>query len=364
MKLIKNDGLDCEYWDIVKGIGIILVVVGHFCWDLTQFIYLFHLPLFFFVSGYLYNEEKYGDNPYLNVAARLKSSWMKYVLIFWVLIWTHNLWIQLKIAWVYPGIYDIADIAREMIEALFGQGGESFGITLWFVPVLVLSTCLLGFVVSFSRKIAGTVKQSNIKYFVQFVILLLCTLLGYYLEKMKVSLPAEAQVSFVVMPFLWVGYLIRNVKLDIKAYLNPIIAFVCGVIVWLVSTEFRMDLAMKWVYPAMHIIALFGIYMCLYLAKIIQRIASIKDVFVLYGKETFGIMFIHLPLCRLFDWCFIQLNYPEQFEELYYVIDTVIFPERFWGLYLFIGLVLSLGICIGFKYSIRWFKCGVTCLIR
>ena len=183
MKLIKCDVLDHEYWDIVKGIGIILVVVGHFCWDLTQFIYLFHLPLFFFVSGYLYNENKYGDNPYLNVAARLKSSWMKYVLIFWVLIWTHNLWIDLKIAWVYPGTYGIADIAREMVEALFGQGGESFGITLWFVPVSVISTCLLGFVVTFSRKVERMVQKTNIKYVVQFIIFLGCIPTRYILKK-------------------------------------------------------------------------------------------------------------------------------------------------------------------------------------
>ena len=53
----KTDVVDREYWNIVKGIGIILVVVGHLYWDFTQFIYLFHLPLFFFVSGYLYNEK-------------------------------------------------------------------------------------------------------------------------------------------------------------------------------------------------------------------------------------------------------------------------------------------------------------------
>ena len=356
MKLIKINALDHAYWDIVKGIGIILVVVGHFCWDLTQYIYLFHLPLFFFVSGYLYNEEKYGDNPYLNVAARLKSSWMKYVLIFWFLIWTHNLWIDLKIAWVYPGTYTIADIAREMVEALFGQGGESFGITLWFVPVSVLSTCLLGFVVSFSRKVAKHFPITNMKYIVQFIILLVCTLLGYYLEKQKVALPAESQVSLVVMPFLWVGYLLRNAKIDIKTYLHPIVAIICAVLVWFVSLEYRMDLAMKWVYPAMHIVAFLGIYMCLYLAKLVQQFSGIRDVFVLYGKETFGIMFLHLPLCRFFDWCYININYPDKFEELYYVIDTVIFPDEFWGLYLFIGLIGALVICRGFQKCMKRFR--------
>ena len=171
----------------------------------------------------------------------------------------------------------------------------------------------------------------------------------YYLEKQKVALPAESQVSLVVMPFLWAGYLLRNAKLDIKAYLNPVVAIVCGVIVWLVSLEYRMDLAMKWVYPAMHIVALLGIYVCLYIAKLLQGVVKVKDIMVQYGKASFWIMFVHLPMCRVFDWFYINHNFSDRFEELYYVIDTVIFPEKFWGIYLIIGLGLSMLIYQGYQ---------------
>ena len=40
------------YWDIVKGIGIIAIVLGHSCYFAVGFVYLFHLALFFFVSGH------------------------------------------------------------------------------------------------------------------------------------------------------------------------------------------------------------------------------------------------------------------------------------------------------------------------
>jgi len=44
--------------DILKGLGILFVVVGHFCSNtyVYNWIYSFHMPLFFFVSGYLYRE--------------------------------------------------------------------------------------------------------------------------------------------------------------------------------------------------------------------------------------------------------------------------------------------------------------------
>lgn len=58
------------YWDVAKGIAIILVLVGHSiqcirqdCFDdkLYQFIYSFHMPLFMFISGWFfyYSMRKY-----------------------------------------------------------------------------------------------------------------------------------------------------------------------------------------------------------------------------------------------------------------------------------------------------------------
>ena len=44
----KLKSVDSDFWNIVKGIGIILVVVGHFWGVTTRFVYVFHLPLFFF----------------------------------------------------------------------------------------------------------------------------------------------------------------------------------------------------------------------------------------------------------------------------------------------------------------------------
>lgn len=51
----KNDGI--EEVDISKGIGMVLVITGHLCVSasLRNFIYSFHMPLFFILSGIVYN---------------------------------------------------------------------------------------------------------------------------------------------------------------------------------------------------------------------------------------------------------------------------------------------------------------------
>ncbi len=46
-----------EYLDIAKGIGILLVVWAHGGGPFTKEIYAFHMPLFFLISGYLYNQK-------------------------------------------------------------------------------------------------------------------------------------------------------------------------------------------------------------------------------------------------------------------------------------------------------------------
>ena len=47
--------------DILKGIAILLVVFGHICWEGVSHEYLwgFHMAIFFFASGIFFSTEKY-----------------------------------------------------------------------------------------------------------------------------------------------------------------------------------------------------------------------------------------------------------------------------------------------------------------
>lgn len=52
-----------EVFDIAKGIGILIMVMGHsgFGMDFNKVIHTFHMPLFFFISGYFYRPAKNRD---------------------------------------------------------------------------------------------------------------------------------------------------------------------------------------------------------------------------------------------------------------------------------------------------------------
>lgn len=332
MKLLA---IDKAYWNIVKGIGIVLVVLGHVCWDLTNFIYLFHLPLFFFVSGFLYNEKKYGDDPYLNVGNRIKSSWIKYVLLYWILILFHNIMFTHNMLEDGAYLYSSKEILFKLCEATLGMGKELMGGTLWFVPVLVISSCILGFIVTLSRRIHDVFHMIWLKLFFQAACILSLTYIGYVLETKHIDLPAHMQISWVVMPFLWGGYLIRNYNIDFNKYLNLFLSIACFVVVYIASKHYWLDLVFQSVYPYMHIVAFLGIYMCLYVAKVIRNIKFINNVFEILGRASFWIMFVHFPLFKVFDWVY-TITYNNSDFEAYKVIPIAY--RHLVPVYLVLGL--------------------------
>lgn len=81
---------------ICKGIAIILMVAGHAEPPtlISNFIYIFHMPLFFITAGYFFSR-KYLDDPWSFCAKRFRGLYLpflKWSLLFLVL---HNLWFEI-----------------------------------------------------------------------------------------------------------------------------------------------------------------------------------------------------------------------------------------------------------------------------
>lgn len=81
---------------ICKGIAIILMVMGHAEPPdlISNFIYIFHMPLFFITAGYFFSR-KYLDDPWSFCVKRFKGLYipfLKWSIFFLVL---HNLWFEI-----------------------------------------------------------------------------------------------------------------------------------------------------------------------------------------------------------------------------------------------------------------------------
>lgn len=114
--------------DIAKGIGIIAVVYGHTVSSLHTYIYIFHMPLFFIISGFLYaSKEKEPLVPYMK--KKIHSLLISYIIL---LVMTNLL---LKGLYAITG--QVFPLYPSMLFRPYGASGA-----LWFLLALLWVTII------------------------------------------------------------------------------------------------------------------------------------------------------------------------------------------------------------------------------
>lgn len=131
--------------DIIKGYGICLMVCGHSGAPFTNWIYLFHMALFFIASGYLWNERNVvtKKNVVQYVKRKAKSLWVPFVLINLFFTVTQNFFLKIGIystdagASVLPvtPLGTSAAIRKVLGNFIFSGGSQLAGAT-WFLRSL------------------------------------------------------------------------------------------------------------------------------------------------------------------------------------------------------------------------------------
>ena len=119
-----------EYIDIIKGIGIFLVVLGHVTINQTvyHFIYAFHMPLFFIIAGMFLH-----DKPQF-IRKQAKSLLLPY---FSFGLLTYLYW------WLVESRFRELPVGEtflsQFINLFFPTESQFCNVVLWFLPCLFLS---------------------------------------------------------------------------------------------------------------------------------------------------------------------------------------------------------------------------------
>lgn len=126
--------------DMVKGIGIILVVIGHSTYvseNVLTWLASFHMPLFFLVSGILFAHKRSYEEPF---AAYARKRFCGMMLPYF---WFSLIYIGVDYYYLYahPEIID-----RQFINSAILQALSLYGISvLWFLPSIFFGElCLYG----------------------------------------------------------------------------------------------------------------------------------------------------------------------------------------------------------------------------
>ncbi len=190
-----------EYIDIAKGIGMLLVVWGHIMiggWT-NPFIYAFHIPLFFFISGMMFRRNTQGGFKTFLIK-RIKTivlPYLFYSFISWGVWVAYNLLLHNTVeSYVMP-----------LVQTFIGQGSGGFlvhNVPLWFVTCLVVVEVLYYFI-------------DMLPEWINAVVCIALSILGYLMIEVWNDafelLPWSIEVAFAAMIFYASGnMLIKHLK--------------------------------------------------------------------------------------------------------------------------------------------------------
>lgn len=181
--------------DVARGIGIILVIQGHSlgAHSYRHFIYAFHMPLFFFISGLVFDYKKYSFRQTFKKSA--KGILVPYVLFSLLSIALWPLQIS-NFEWT-PDF-----IGKQLLGIIYANSQTlDFNLVLWFLPCLFITKILFAFL---SEKIKNTS--------VLVVFLIGFSLLGYFafLYLPDLNLPFGIESALTAVVFFGLGSIVRT----------------------------------------------------------------------------------------------------------------------------------------------------------
>jgi fucose 4-O-acetylase-like acetyltransferase len=181
--------------DVLKGIGIVAVVVGHITFNraLVAQIFMFHMPLFFLVGGWLHDPAA-PQRAYL--AAKVRSLLVPYAC-FLVILWPLELLMAVPDQaaggrWTWPLLIEPMLFGGRLLTGFAG--------VFWFVTCYFLTQQLAHFLLR--------------RYRLPVCAALACALLAAAWLSPNWPLPWGAQVVLLSAPLYLIGYAARDVDLS------------------------------------------------------------------------------------------------------------------------------------------------------
>lgn len=191
---MNNKEQRIEYIDFCRFIGIFLMVLCHAGMhnEATTVIYAFHMPLFFFLSGYLYDRNKtISFFPYIKKKAY--SILVPYILCALILCFGSRGLLD----WGYL-LYSSRDSIAE---------ANSFT-PLWFLPCFFISTIVFHVIDKVSKK------SIVLFYLLAFVLAAVGFCLGRYRYVFGLGYPGNIDVALVCVLIMSVGHCCKSLNIS------------------------------------------------------------------------------------------------------------------------------------------------------
>ena len=318
--------------DLAKAICIILMVIGHSgCPDyLHRFIYMFHMPCFFFISGYLLND-KYLTNLKTGLWRKIKGSYYPFVKWSVIFLLLHNVFAYLHI---YDTSYSLKEISIKAVRILTMTGSEQLLGGFWFLISLCWASIATTVLFYFTQKI------ENLHYINNFWGVILLLTMATLWNQLPIKLPAQfGEQTLLATAFYISGYIYH--KTDLKGTYPHIIGSALFIVpaIAAIYTSLGMDCkgSIVWLY---YVIAICGTVATIQLSKWLSQ-TKIASLLGYIGDKTLYILTFHFLTFKIISFLHIYYNdLPAEWLSQFPVIKKI--HPSLWMVYTIVGISLPM----------------------
>ena len=278
-----------KWIDQAKGLGIVLVVLGHACVPslvaisgfaekLYLFIYLFHMPVFMYLSGYAFFHfsRKYSLSAFVQrKAMAVLKPYFFYVVAMYLFFWSIHTFSIFKFTFVDNTQFSMKNILKDIILC-----NGTVDKHLWYIYLL--------FFISIASYI---IDQSVV---IKWFLVALCAMIGPLL--LSKNLPTICNLPYY-LPFFFLG------KLDLYSSIKKIsekfrfgffIAYIIGGAIYACNIQSLKNFGLGLAYIK-YIAGYIGIVFFLVIISFIEK-KEISKWFCCLGEKSFVIYLLHQPI--------------------------------------------------------------------
>lgn len=335
--------------DILKGIGILSVIVGHVAGAIpfiNMFVYTYNIMIFCFASGLVYSEEKYLSKPKHYIGKRVFGV-IKYFIVYnTIFVIIHNTLCQYGLIGGAP--YTFTEIYLWIFLGFVTITNESMLGGFWFLDFYVILCILISFIMYISYKIDS--HNNRIRRLIQIVLVFLCAIFGLDFNMKGLSLPHHLQIALLAVPVFYIGMLC-NEKLHILSIMMCRVGYLscAGILIYLIKKfKIIIELSNNAVngYYSFYLITAIGISFCVCLGRCIENNKRLNKVICFIGKNSIHYMALHFFMFKIFD-LFATKWYEDSFEV----------RKRFavsygdiWYIYIVVCIVMITALLLGYQF--------------
>ena len=273
----------------MKVLAMYLIIAGHCSVPGNLYVYVFSVPSFFILSGFLFKKEPWN--------LFIKKSFWNYFVPMLILLLINVIYKALVNGWGF------LPIMKVILRSMAGYQGENYAYgglgALWFVYTLIVCRLIL-------QLILHTSHQSTILFFTIVVFLFVCVLYNHHEVSPYFQYSSIVNV-LLAFPFFAIGFLLSSFKKRICTLpinlittllfcLSIILIYVCGknnglVYLYMCSYGNRLILCLLG--------GVAGFYSLLYLSRLCEILIGIKTAIETLGQGTIIILGLHIILMSL-----------------------------------------------------------------